>query len=119
MQVPSVSEGAAALAAGAAAVEPQALPGTPGQPTATVSAPGLGHVPSPYGDLHLAPAAADAWNAMRTNALSVHGIDIYPGGPLAAYRTHEHRPSSTRPSCPATERPRTRPARRRTSSGPP
>jgi len=46
-------------------------------------------VPSPYGELPLLPAAADAWNAMRAEALSVYGIDIYPGGPLSAYRTYE------------------------------
>jgi LysM repeat protein len=68
--VPTVREGGAALAAGA-------------------PAPGMGHVPSPYGELHLVPAAADAWNAMRAEALSAYGIDIYPGGPLSAYRTYE------------------------------
>jgi LysM repeat protein len=52
-------------------------------------APGMGHVPSPYGELHLAPAAADSWNAMREEALSIYGRDIYPGGYLSAYRTYE------------------------------
>ena len=72
--VPTVAEGAAAL-------------GT--STTTTAPAPGMGHVPSPYGELHLAPTAADAWNRMRANALSAYGIDIYPGGPLSAYRTYE------------------------------
>ncbi len=26
---------------------------------------------------------------MREEALSVYGVDIYPGGPLSAYRTYE------------------------------
>jgi hypothetical protein len=57
--------------------------------TTIAPAPGMGHVPSPYGELHLVPAAADAWNAMRAEALSAYGIDIYPGGPLSAYRTYQ------------------------------
>jgi LysM repeat protein len=98
--VPTVQEGAAALASGAPAVEPMPSVGAAGGAdtgdpadvgsTATIApAPGMGHVPSPYGELPLLPAAADAWNAMRAEALSVYGIDIYPGGPLSAYRTYE------------------------------
>jgi LAS superfamily LD-carboxypeptidase LdcB len=49
----------------------------------------MGHVPSPYGELHLIPAAAEAWNAMRAEALEVYGIDLHPGGPVSAYRTYE------------------------------
>ena len=48
----------------------------------------MSHVPSPYGELHLLPAAAEAWNPMRAEALSAYGTDIYPGGPLSAYRTY-------------------------------
>lgn len=100
--VPTVEEGAAALASGAPAVAPPTLSspaqgtdamGTPeaGTPITTIApAAGMGHVPSPYGELHLLPAAADAWNAMRAEALSAYGIDIYPGGPVSAYRTYEH-----------------------------
>ena len=86
-----------------AAAPHSALPGTPSSispaTTATlgvetsmttiVPAAGMGHVPSPYGELHLIPAAANAWNAMRAEANSVYGIDIYPGGPVSAYRTYE------------------------------
>jgi LysM repeat protein len=98
--VPTVEEGAAALASGAPAVAPPATGGAAvgtaasgrlGPETSTttiVPAPGMGHVPSPYGELHLSPAAADAWNAMRAEAMSVYGIDIYPGGPVSAYRTY-------------------------------
>src|SRR5262245_49851751 len=56
--------------------------------TTIAPAPGMGHVPSPYGELHLTPAAAEAWNAMRAEALSAYGTDIYPGGALSAYRTY-------------------------------
>ena len=53
-----------------------------------IPAPGMSPVPSPYGDLYLTPAAAQAWNAMRSEALSVYGIDLYPGGPASAFRTY-------------------------------
>jgi D-alanyl-D-alanine carboxypeptidase/LysM domain len=98
--VPTVEEGAAALALGAPAVAPPATSGSGGGTaatgtlqaqipmTTTVPAPGLGRVPSPYGELGLIPEAADAWNAMRAEASSVYGIDIHPGGPLSAYRTY-------------------------------
>jgi LysM repeat protein len=99
--VPTVEEGAAALASGAPAVAPptisspvpaDAAAGTAAAETSITTvapAPGMGHIPSPYGELHLLPAAADAWNAMRAEALSTFGTDVYPGGPVSAYRTYE------------------------------
>jgi LysM repeat protein len=99
--VPTVDEGAAALASGAPAVAPPTIsspaPATAAAGTAeaetsitTVApAPGMGHIASPYGELHLLPPAADAWNAMRSEALSTFGTDVYPGGPVSAYRTYE------------------------------
>jgi murein DD-endopeptidase MepM/ murein hydrolase activator NlpD len=108
IQVPNVEEGAAALASagitsssssstsGVAAGSPDpaataasGYTADPGSLTQIVSAPGMGHVPSPWGELHLLPAAADAWNAMRAESLEVYGTDIYPGGPISAYRTYE------------------------------
>jgi LysM repeat protein len=98
--VPTVEEGAAALASGTPAVAPPATNGAAvgtapagtleaeTVTTTTVPAPGMGHVPSPYGELSLIPAAADSWNAMRAEASSVYGINIYPGGPVSAYRTY-------------------------------
>jgi LysM repeat protein len=74
--VPAPGEGAATVGAGG------------GTPSAGF-APGMSSVPSPYGDLPLLPAAAAAWNAMRAEALSAYGVDIYPGGPMSAYRTYE------------------------------
>ena len=50
---------------------------------------GLGHIPSPYGELHLEPAAADSWTAMRDDSISHYGVDLYPAGPVSAYRTTE------------------------------
>jgi hypothetical protein len=96
--VPTVDEGAAALASGAPGVESSANggEGTPDTAdamevtsgTAIAAGAGMGDIPSPYGELHLVAAAARAWNAMRAEALSTYGIDIYPGGPLSAYRTY-------------------------------
>jgi hypothetical protein len=96
IQIPTVDEGAAALIAAGI---------TPGSPTTTEAAPapsasgppapapgstyGLGHIPSPWGELHLDPVAAEAWNAMRAAALEQFGVDLYPDGPLSAYRTYE------------------------------
>ena len=88
--VPTVQEGAAALASGAPAVAPPTIgseaqgSGAMGTPeaetsiTTIASAPGMGHVPSPYGELHLLPAAADAWNAMRAEACHARFSVRYP-----------------------------------------
>ena len=76
----------------------------------------MGHVPSPYGELHLDPAAADAWNAMREEALSVYGVDIYPAGPVSAYRTYEQQAALYDAFLAAPVRPRIHPEPQRTSS---
>jgi LysM repeat protein len=55
----------------------------------TAPAPGLGTISSPWGDLYLEASAADAWNAMRQDALANYGQDLYPQGPLSAYRTSD------------------------------
>lgn len=100
VDVPTVDEGAAALAVAAPAesTEPVSEPppaitgdyvGHPSSLTMIVSAPGMGHVPSPWGELHLRPDAADAWNAMRQESLNGYGIDLYPGGVVSAHRTYE------------------------------
>ena len=101
IQIPTVEEGAAALAA--AGVDTSAPPadatttdttagGGAAAPAGGPPAPapgstyGLGHIPSPYGELHLDPAAAGSWNAMRAEAMASYGVDLYPGGPVSAYR---------------------------------
>ena len=88
--VPTVEEGAEALATGTPGVDPPATMGGSGAGAGTASSDtiALGDIPSPYGTLHLDPAAADAWNAMRAESLRRYGIDLYPGGPLSAYRTY-------------------------------
>jgi LysM repeat protein len=99
IQVPTIAEGEAALASAAPAAPPPPTAGGGGPSTAGAStseiapAPGMGHVPSPYGDLHLDPAAADSWNAMRAESLEVYGTDIYPAGPVSAHRTYEQQAS--------------------------
>ncbi|MFN8151268.1 MAG: LysM peptidoglycan-binding domain-containing protein [Solirubrobacterales bacterium] len=55
--------------------------------TGIAPAPWLGSIPSPWGDLYLDAGAAAAWNAMRQQALTDYGVDLYPAGPLSAYRT--------------------------------
>jgi LysM repeat protein len=57
--------------------------------TATSAAPGLGAISSPWGDLYLEASAASAWNAMRQDSLANYGQDLYPAGPLSAYRTSD------------------------------
>ncbi len=49
----------------------------------------LGSVDSPYGTLYLRSDAASAWNSMREDSLNNYGVDLYPGGPLSAYRTYD------------------------------
>ena len=49
----------------------------------------MGHIPSPSGELHLDPVAADSWNAMRDDSLNNLGVDLYPAGSVSAYRTPE------------------------------
>lgn len=49
----------------------------------------LGSIESPYGTLYLRSDAASEWNSMRQASLDTYGVDIYPGGPLSAYRTYD------------------------------
>jgi LAS superfamily LD-carboxypeptidase LdcB len=101
IRVPTVEEGATALASGAPAVAPPTISSPAAANTAAGSAeaetsmttvapaPGMGHIASPYGELYLLPAAAEAWNAMRAEALTTFGTDVYPGGPVSAYRRYD------------------------------
>ena len=83
----SIEELAAAngLAADAFLVEGQTI----SVPAGSGAPPGLAPIPSPSGDLYLAPEAADSWNAMRDDSVANYGVDLYPGGPASAYRTPE------------------------------
>src|SRR5690242_17282632 len=66
---------------------PSTTTATTAAPAATAPASWLSSIPSPWGDLYLDAGAAAAWNAMRTDALNNYGVDLYPAGPLSAYRT--------------------------------
>jgi LysM repeat protein len=94
IQVPTESEGAYALQQAGLLGTPTGLTAT-GQPslsayaTVTPSGAPLGHIPSPWGELHLEATAASAWNAMREASLRDYGVDLHPGGPLSAFRTYE------------------------------
>jgi len=97
IQIPTESEGAYALEqAGllgtptyAGSTEASTYPGPSSSAYATVTPSGapLGHIPSPWGELHLEASAANAWNAMREASLRDFGVDLYPEGPLSAFRT--------------------------------
>jgi LysM repeat protein len=100
IQVPTTAEGAQALinagiAPGSSSTGTTVSAGSTTSSSGGVMVPaasassGTGSVPSPWGELPLAPAAADAWNAMRDESLNTTGVDIYPGGPLSAYRSYD------------------------------
>jgi LysM repeat protein len=42
----------------------------------------------PAGEAYLAANAAANWNAMRDESLNTYGVDLYPAGPLSAYRSY-------------------------------
>jgi LysM repeat protein len=65
---------------------PAATPETAATSSAA-PAPGLGAIESPYGTMYLESGAASSWNAMRDESLRDYGQDLYPAGPLSAYRT--------------------------------
>lgn len=87
IEVPTVEEGAAALAS--AGVTTTTGTTTSAPPVGADASYGLGAIYSPWGDLYLEPAAAASWNAMRQASLAQFGVDLYPDGPLSAYRTYE------------------------------
>jgi LysM repeat protein len=45
--------------------------------------------PCPAGEAYLSSNAAANWNAMRDESLNTYGVDLYPAGPLSAYRSYE------------------------------
>jgi LAS superfamily LD-carboxypeptidase LdcB len=95
IDVPTVDEGAAALAS--AGTVPTAAPTdtsttaapAPSAPAPAPATPGLGYVYSPEGSVPLNAAAADSFNAMRQASLEQLGIDLYPDGTLSGYRTYD------------------------------
>ena len=65
------------------------VPAATASTSSAVPAPGMADIPSPWGPLQLRADAAQAWNAMRDEALRVYGVELQPGGPLSAYRTDD------------------------------
>jgi LysM repeat protein len=65
------------------------VPAATASTSSAVPAPGMADIPSPWGPLQLRADAAQAWNAMRDEALRLYGVELQPGGPLSAYRTTE------------------------------
>lgn len=91
IEVPTVDEGAAALSS--AGITSSSTPTTATSTTTTTTTaapvPGLSPIWSPYGTMYLATGAAEAWEAMRAESLRVYGVELYPDGPLSAYRTYD------------------------------
>jgi LysM repeat protein len=111
IQVPTEAEGAIALAnagvsassstASAATTTTATTPQSPTTTTTTTAVPSAPPPPSPpywtspiycpscpSGETYLASNAAANWNAMRQDSLRLFGIDLYPAGPLSAYRSY-------------------------------
>jgi LysM repeat protein len=92
IEVPTVDEGATALASSGYTTSATSTATTSTTSTATTASaapvPGLAPIWSPYGTLYLTAAAADAWNAMRDESLRLYGQDLYPSGTLSS-RTYD------------------------------
>ena len=65
------------------------IPSSSATNTASASGISLGAIPSPFGTMYLRSDAASAWNAMRQESLNKYGVDLYPEGPLGAFRTYD------------------------------
>jgi LysM repeat protein len=56
--------------------------------TSSPPVPGLVPIYCPCGTVYLRSDAAAAWDAMRRASMADFGIDLFPSGPLSAYRTY-------------------------------
>jgi LysM repeat protein len=65
------------------------IPASSGASAVSSSGIPLGTIYCPCGTLYLRSDAAAAWNSMRQESLNTYGQDLYPGGPLSAYRTYD------------------------------
>jgi hypothetical protein len=83
--VPTVDEGTAALANAGYTASSSTSTST----SSAAPVPGLAPIWSPWGALYLESSAAAAWNAMRDQSLYLYGQDLYPDGPLSAYRSYD------------------------------
>jgi LysM repeat protein len=72
-----------------------AIPSASASTTSTTSTssaapvPGLAPIYCPCGTVYLRSDAAAAWTSMRQASLSTYGVDLYPNGPLSAYRSYD------------------------------
>jgi LAS superfamily LD-carboxypeptidase LdcB len=92
IEVPTVDEGAAALASSGATSTSTATTTTTtatSAPAPPLPTPWLSPIWSPWGTLYLASGAAESWNAMREASLQDYGVDLYPNGTLSAYRSYD------------------------------
>jgi hypothetical protein len=102
LEIPTETEGAATLGtAGVADTSSSTTATTTGASATTSAAPTAPppesppswtspiYCPScPSGQAYLSSNAAVNWNAMRQESLALYGIDLYPAGPLSAYRSY-------------------------------
>jgi murein DD-endopeptidase MepM/ murein hydrolase activator NlpD len=91
IEVPTVSEGVAALASAGTATAPSttSTTTTTASPAPPLPTPWLSPIWSPWGTMYLASGAAQAWNALRDASLRDYGVDLYPNGTLSAYRSYD------------------------------
>ncbi len=89
IQIPSAAELGISTTATSTASTTSAATST----TTAAPAPGLAPIYCPCGTVYLAAPAAVAWDAMRQASLRDYGVDLYPAGPLSAYRTYAQQAS--------------------------
>ena len=93
IEVPTVDEGAAALASAGYTAGSTGTTSTTSTastaPAPPVPTPWLSPIWSPWGTLYLASGAAESWNAMREASLSQYGVDLYPNETMSAYRSYD------------------------------
>jgi LysM repeat protein len=77
------------IVAGQSLAIPSATTSTTSTTASSAPASGLAPIYCPCGTDYLAAPAAAEWNAMRQASISTYGVDIYPAGPLSAYRTYD------------------------------
>jgi hypothetical protein len=102
LEIPTEAEGAAALADAGLVDTSSTTSATTTTSTATTSVAPTAPPPEsppywtspiycpscPSGQAYLSSNAAANWNAMRQQSLQLYGIDLYPAGPLSAYRSY-------------------------------
>jgi LysM repeat protein len=96
VEIPTEAEGAASLASPTPEASVTAESATQTTTSATAPPPTSApywtspiYCPScPSGEAYLASNAAANWDAMRQESLRLFGIDLYPAGPLSAYRSY-------------------------------